>query len=176
MSANVSGFGIGYLGGSFGLGDELKSIYGNITYGLSDYTDGRLKLGFSDLDQPNTKPKLLLGLDFKYQFMDYYNKKNKDPFDMAVTCLFEYVDYGGWNVLEFGGGLIASIPYRLNSGQRLIPYGRLNFRLEDIHESDFVAGLNLGVKYELSQGVNVYGEFQIDGNSGFFTGLEFRAL
>ncbi|MCP4703864.1 MAG: porin family protein, partial [candidate division Zixibacteria bacterium] len=130
----------------------------------------------------DTDPKLILGVDFKYEFMDYYDKNGKQPMDMAFGGFLEYVDYGAISVLELGGNYIASIPYRFKSGRRLIPYGRVNLRLESIsvdtpggnNDSDFKFGLNLGVKYELTTEMNLYGEFQFDGLSGLFLGLDVR--
>jgi hypothetical protein len=178
-TAEACGFGIGYIGGFVGLGDNATTIFGTVTYGFSDYTDGKLKFGFSDPDGRNTDPKMLLGVDLKYQFMDY-NSQSRQPLDMSVGGFLEYVDYGYFTLTELGGSLTGSIPYRFNGGQRLIPYGRLNFRVERLSnggsESNFQAGLNLGAKFEFTEDMSLYGEFQIDGNTAFLTGLEFRAF
>lgn len=181
-TADVCGFGVGYVGGYVGVLDDATTIFGSVTYGFSDYTEGRVKLGFSDLDGSATDPKLMLAIDFKYEFMDYYDKNGKQPMDMAFGGFLEYIDYGGFSVLELGGNYIASIPYRLESGRKIIPYGRVNLRLESIStdfpggndNSDFKFGLNLGVKYELTTEMNLYGEFQIDGLNGLFLGLDVR--
>ena len=179
-TADVIGFGVGYVGGFAGLGDDATSIFGTLTYGFSEYTDGRFKFGFSDADYQNADPELLIGFDLKYEFMDYYDKNGKQPFDMAMGGFFEFVNYQGASVWEFGGNIIASIPYRFQSGRKLIPYGRANLRLEQIsidnadNRSDFKFGLNLGVKYELTTEMNVYGEIQMDRNTGLFLGLDVR--
>lgn len=185
-TADACGFGAGFIGGFVGLGDEATSLFGTVTYGFSDYTDGRIRFGFSDLDAPGADPQLLLGVDFKYELMDYQDKIKNYPFDLATGIFFEYVNYDGLSTIEFGGNLIGSIPYKFESGYRIIPYSRLNFRLErvsadiqgedDDTHSDFQAGLNLGVKFELSHDLSLYGELQIDGNTGLFTGLEMRAF
>jgi hypothetical protein len=78
--------------------------------------------------------------------------------------------------MEIGGNVIASIPYHLKSGRRLIPYGRFDMRLESNGESDFKVGLNLGTKFELGGDVDLYGEFQLDDNTALFLGLDFRAF
>lgn len=179
-TADVCGFGVGYVGGFAGLGDDATTIFGSITYGFSDYTDGRIKFGFSDRDAPNADPVILIGIDFKYEFMDYYDKNGSQPMDMALGGFFEYVNYEYGAVWEFGGNYIASIPYRFASGRKLIPYGRANLRLEQIsidnadNKSDFRFGMNLGVKYELTTEMNVYGELQFDGITGLFLGLDVR--
>ena len=181
-TADVCGFGVGYIGGFVGLGDDATTIFGSVTYGFSEYTDGRFKFGFSDADRRDADPEILMGFDFKYEFMDYYDKIGSQPMDMAFGGFLEYVNYQGASVWEFGGNYIASIPYRFESGRKLIPYGRANLRLEQISienandQSDFRFGLNLGVKYELTTEMNVYGELQIDGITGLFLGLDVRAF
>ncbi|SYZ73653.1 conserved exported hypothetical protein [Candidatus Zixiibacteriota bacterium] len=180
-TAEASGFGNGYLGVFGAFGDNANSFFGTISYGFSNYTDGRFKIGFSDPDGPGTNPQLFIATDLKYQFMNYNDKSHKQPLDMAVGGLLEYVDYDPVTMLQLGGFLTGSIPYRFNNGTRLIPYGRLNFRLErasyDGHsQSDFEAGLNLGTKYEWTHDVNMYGEIQIDGNTSLYLGMEFRAF
>jgi len=180
-TADACGFGMGYTGVFFGYGDAASCIGVNITYGFSDYTEGRIKLGFSDLDGSDTSPEFMGGFDLKYKFMDYYDKMKNYPLDLAFGGFVEYVNYKNTTVLEIGGGLIGSIPYRFKSGRSLIPYTRANIRLERFSvdccpgdsESNYRFGLNLGVKYELSSDFNLYGEVQIDGNLGVFTGLEF---
>jgi hypothetical protein len=180
-SAEAIGYGVGYLGVFGGFGDNANSVFGSASYGFSKYTDGRVKLGFSDADNSGSDPRLFIAADFKYQFMNYSNQNRRQPLDMAVGGFTEFSDYGPFTIFQLGGNLIGSIPYRFSSGARLIPYGRLDFRLErwsfpGFSDSDFRAGLNLGAKYELSPDMNIYGEIQIDGNTGLFTGIEFRAF
>jgi len=180
-TADACGFGLGYIGGHIGIADEGTSVFGNLTYGFSDYTEGRLKLGFFDPDYPDADPKIMFGADFKYEFLDYYDRNRQNPFDLAFGGFLEFVDYEGGSLLQLGGNAIISIPYRFSSGRRIIPYGRINLRLErasfgDDSDSDFFAGLNGGAKFEASEEFNIYGEFQLDGNAGLFFGVEFRAF
>ncbi|MBN2227059.1 MAG: hypothetical protein JW763_06810 [candidate division Zixibacteria bacterium] len=180
-TADACGYGLGLVGGHIGICDEGTSVFGNLTYGFSDYTEGRVKLGFFDPDIEGADPKIMFGADFKYEFLDYYDRNRKNPFDLAFGGFLEYVDFEGGSVLQIGGNAIISIPYRFDSGRRIIPYGRLNLRMEkvsagDNDESDFFAGLNAGAKFEASEEFNIYGEFQLDGNAGLFFGVEFRAF
>ena len=181
-TADACGFGVGYVGGYVGILDDATSVFGSITYGFSQYTEGRVKLGFVDGDGDESDPELFLGVDFKYEFMDYYDKNGAQPLDMAFGGFLEYMDLGRMSVLELGGNYIASIPYRFQSGRKLIPYGRADLRMEKISvdgggdDTDFQFGLNLGVKYELSTEMNLYGEFQIDGLTGLFIGLDVRMI
>ena len=179
-TADACGFGIGNIGGFLGLGDETTNFFGILSYGFSQYTEGRVKLGFSDAE--GTDLSLMFGADFKYEIWDYYDEMSKYPFDMAFGGMFEYIDYGPLTVLEFGGNLIGSIPYRFSNGKRIIPYARANLRVEKLSadgggsDSDFGFGLNMGAKYEISEDMGLYGEFQIDGNLGFFGGIEVRVF
>ncbi len=180
-SAEAIGFGVGYLGIFGGFGDNANSVFGSASYGFSKYIDGRIKLGFSDPDFVGSDPRLFIAADFKYQFMNYSNQNRHQPLDMALGGFTEFCDFGNSTIFQLGGNLIGSIPYRFSSGARLIPYARLDLRLErasshGFSDSDFQAGLNLGAKYELSPDMNIYGEIQIDGNTGLFTGIEFRAF
>lgn len=179
-TADACGYGMGYTGVYLGYGQDASVVLGVIRYGFSPYSEGRIKLGFSDLDAPATDPKMFYGLDLKYKFMDYNDKMINYPLDMAVGILIEYVGYESESILELGVNLIGSIPYRFKSGRRIIPYLRTNIRLEKTSselvagqsESNFRVGCNPGVKYELSSHVDLYGEVQIDGNTGLFVGIE----
>nr|MBN2276300.1 hypothetical protein [candidate division Zixibacteria bacterium] len=180
-TADAADFGVGYVGGFAGFGDDVTSVFGTVTYGFSDYTEGRLKFGFADLDAPNTDPQILLGVDMKYELMDYYDKLKKNPFDLAVGGFIEYVDYENYSTFELGANVIGSLPFKFNSGHRIIPYSRFNIRWErysanDDSDSNFRLGANFGGKFEVTREFSLYAELQIDGNSGLFTGLEFRAF
>lgn len=183
-TADVCGNGQGYIGGYAGLTDNGTSLFGSVTYGFSDYTEGRFRLGFFDADAQNSDPVIVLGADIKYEFMDYYDRHTQNPFDLAFGGFFEYADVEGGSILGVGANAIGSIPYRFESGKRLIPYARFNIRLERWSsdsdaidsESDFRAGLNLGTKFEMSEDFHLYGELQIDGAFGLFTGVDIRAF
>jgi len=184
-TAKAMGQGKGVFGVGVGIADAT-SVVGWFNYGLSDYVDGRLKLGLVDADVGDTE--ITLGADFKYQFWSV-NGAVANPLDMAVGGFLEYVDYGPVSALQVGGQLIGSYPFTLQSGTTLSPYGRFNIRLErrswDVNyrgfgssgsDSELEFGLNGGVAWQVSPTVNVYGEFQIDGNDGIFLGIDFSVL
>lgn len=179
-TADACGFGVGYIGGFAGILDDGTSLFSSLTYGFSEYTEGRIKIGFIDGEGEASDPELLFGADFKYEFMDYNDKNGAQPLDMAFGGFLEYFDSGYFSVLQIGGNLIASIPYRFQSGSRLIPYGRAGLRMEKysadsgVDDTDFQFGLNLGAKYELTTDMNLYAEFQADGLLGLFLGLDVR--
>lgn len=181
-TADACGAKAGYLGGFVGLGDNSTSLFGSYTYGLSKYTEGRIKLGLSDPKGNSGQDSnigILFGADMKYEFMDYYDHSTKAPFDMAAGGSLEFVRANGGSVFELGGNLIGSIPYRFRSGNKIVPYLMINVRLERFssgHSSSLEGGMNLGAKFEFSDDLNLFGEFQLDGNMFFFTGIEFRAF
>ncbi len=177
--AKASGQGKGTLGSGVGIADNATSVVGWFNYGLSEYVDGRVKIGI--LDPDNGDSKVTLGADIRYQFWDI-GDIIKRPFDMAFGGLFEYVDYDFGSVWQFGGQAIGSYPFKLSNGTTISPYGRFNIRLEGYSsekggsDTKLKFGLNGGVAWEASPTINVYGEFQIDGNDGIFLGIDFGVL
>jgi hypothetical protein len=175
-TAQALGQGRASFGGGVGIADAT-SFAGTFTYGLSQYTDGRLKVGLIDYDFGDTE--LTLGADFKWQFWNYGPQSNQ-PFDFAVGGFFEYVDYDFLSVLQVGGQLIGSYPIVLQRGGTLVPYGRFNARLESYSngdsESNLEVGLNGGLQWKMTTEVSLYGEFQLDGNDGLFLGIDFNVM
>lgn len=183
--AQALGQGRGNFGVGIGLADAT-SFVGSFAYGLSEYSDGRIKLGLSDPGD-NADAELVFGADYKWQFWSY-GPESSHPFDFAVGAFLEYVDYSSVSALQLGGQLIASYPIVLSSGRTLTPYGRFNARLEslswdlppqsvgDDSESNLEIGLNGGVRWEMTSTVNVYAEFQLDGNDGLFLGIDFNVM
>ncbi len=183
ITAESVGQGQGTLGVGIGLADAT-SFVGTFNYGLSKYTDGRLKFGLVDPDGPGDT-KLTLGADIKWQFWNY-GKNGGHPFDFAVGGFFEYADFSSWSVFQIGGQLIGSIPITLKSGGTLVPYARFNARIEslssdnnaavDNSESNLEVGLNAGVKWGLTSTMALFGEFQFGGNDGLFMGIDFSVM
>lgn len=182
-TAQSIGQGRAAFGGGVGLGDNATSFFGTFTYGLSQYTDGRLKVGLVDADGSDTK--LSIAGDFKWQFWTY-GKESGQPFDFAVGGLFEYADFDYLSVFQFGGQLIGSYPIALRRGGTISPYGRFNARLESVSwdnprasddsETNLKVGLNAGIGWEMTPTVSLFGEFQLDGNDGVFFGIDFNVM
>ena len=178
-TARAMGMGHGAFGLGVGIADRT-SFVGTFNYGLSRFTEGRVKLGFVDVDYAgDSEIKLSLAADFKYQFM-VMDKVSNSPMDMATGAFLEFIDYDGASLLQLGGQLIGSYPVLLDNGKLLSPYGRLNVRMERVSnggsDTDIQFGLNGGVAFELSKTMNIYGEFQIDGNDGLFLGIDFQTM
>jgi hypothetical protein len=176
-TATPLGMGKGNLGGGVGIADG-NSAFGSFTYGLSKYTDGRLRLGLMD---NGLDTRLTIGADFKWQFWNVGQNRN-EPIDMALGGFFEYLDLGSISVFEFGGQVIGSYPFQLKNGGSLSPYGRFNIRLESNSpkvgnsETKLKFGLNAGVCWKATETIGLYGEFQFDGNDGAFFGIDFNVL
>jgi len=120
-------------------------------------------------------------------------KANKKPFDLSIGVMTEYlsidnkigiVTYSS-SFFQFGGFLLGSQSFVTKSGKMITPYGRFSIRLEDsnvekitgkVSNSDIEIGFNTGVSYQFTNTMNIYGEFQFDGNDGLFIGVDFKVM
>ncbi len=192
-TAQTLGQGKGAFGGGIGIADAT-SFFGWFNYGLSNFFDGRIKLGMIDVEGADSK--ITFGADARYQFGSMSDVTPK-PFDMALSGFAEYVDYEMMSVFQVGGAFIGSYPLKLNNGSDITPYGRFNLRLESVKmdsyewfnpitmqtetiggdsESKIRFGVNAGVAWQATPTIKLYGEFQLDGNDGLFLGAEFGAM
>ncbi|MEW6049651.1 MAG: hypothetical protein AB1644_01105 [Candidatus Zixiibacteriota bacterium] len=171
-TAQSLGQGKANIGAGVGIADAT-SVFGQLSYGLSKYTDGRLKLGL--VDDYNTE--LAFGADFKWQFLSTTGDSRR-PMDMALGGFFEFTEFGGQTLFQFGGQFFGSRSFRMSNGSALTPYGRFNARLESIEDADTKIrfGLNGGCAWAVSTTINLYGEFQLDGNDGVFFGIDFNMM
>ena len=171
-TAQSLGQGKANIGAGVGIADAT-SVFGQLTYGLSKYTDGRIKLGL--VDEFDTE--LAIGADFKWQFLSA-TPDNRRPMDMALGGFFEFTEFGGLTLFQIGGQFFGSRSFRMSNGSALTPYGRFNVRLESIEDADTKIrfGLNGGCAWSVSSTINLYGEFQLDGNDGVFFGIDFNMM
>ena len=171
--------GAGDLGFAIGLGDNATSFVGSLKYGLSAYTDGRIKIGMYDPDYGDAG--FMVGGDFLYQMFSVAENPDR-PFDMAPGGFFEYIDFEGGSVFELGAQVIGSYDFEMDNGNIIAPYARFNLRMESISadhggsESELKFGINGGVCFQVSELIKLYGEFQFDGNDGVFFGLDYNVL
>lgn len=190
-TATALGHRVGYFGVGVGLAD-LTSFVGTFDYGFSKYTTGRLKLGFAD-DGDNTDMAMTFGGEIRWQLWEAGGVNNR-PIDMAIGAMTEYLkfsdSYAGvesnLSVFQFGGFVLGSHSFVMSSGKLITPYAKLNVRLEDTSlkvtgagdasSSDLKIGLGTGLSYQLSNTMNLYGEFQVDGNDGVFFGVDFKVM
>ncbi|MFH1687835.1 MAG: hypothetical protein ABIE70_09990 [bacterium] len=161
----TTGVGQAGLGVGLGIGNRHRnSVSGSLGYGLFDYIDGTIKLGFSDAD----KVRAAVGVELKYQFLNA-GPALDDPFDLAVGAFGEYLD----DIFQLGVCLTGSKTFALGSVRLLTPYARFNTRIEnDSGKSEIEVGLHGGVEWGITENISVFGELQIDGRDGIFLGLK----
>jgi hypothetical protein len=174
-TANTNGAGASKILGGVGLADA-NTVFGILSYGLSAHTDGRIKFGIIDDDADNTE--IMFGADFIYNLIST-EELNNGPFDMGIGGFFEYFEFNGLTVWQFGGQFIGSYPLILSNESRLVPYGRVDVRVESVSvnsnsDSNIEIGFNAGVEWEATKDINLFGEFQFDGNDGLYLGIQFR--
>ncbi len=173
-TAHSLGMGNGNALVGVGIGDDRNILLGRVNYGLSRFTDGSIKLALVDPDGQGSSTRIAIGADFKYQFM-VMDDVTRSAFEMAAGGMFEYYDLEGGSAHLIGANLLGSYPFVLDNGKLLSPYGRFGARIEkrSYSDSNLEFGLNLGVAWEVTKTVNLYGEFQLDGNDAIFLGAEF---
>ena len=174
-TANTNGDGVSKILGGVGLADA-NTVFGILSYGLSDHTDGRIKFGIIDDNADNTE--IMFGADFIYNLIST-EELNNGPFDMGLGGFFEYYDFNNASIWQFGGQFIGSYPLILSNESRFVPYGRVNVRVESLNsdvvdDSNIEVGFNAGVEWEATKDINLFGEFQFDGNDGLYLGIQFR--
>jgi len=175
-TAQALGQGKANLGLGIGLGfddpgDDISTYVGSFAFGLSEYSDGRIKLGLWDRGHW-VGTKIALGADYMWQFWSK-PKAPTYPAYLGVGGFLEYVDFGSTSVLQLGGQLAFSTLLWDYDGGLLGTYGKFNTRLEMYNsESNLETGFTAGVHTEISSTVNMYMEAQFDGNDGIFMGID----
>lgn len=183
--------------GRLGLADAT-SFGGGITYGVSDNMDARFQLGSVDIDAYGSTTTF--AGDVKLQIWDKSatsshrssrSKNNSKPFDLALGAYFETISMdvtvltlkSSLSVTQIGVSALASFPPSKGS---ITPYGRLNIRNESItaevdlglgavkvSDSQIQLGFNGGLAWSASPTIKLFGELQLDGNTGAFFGANF---
>jgi hypothetical protein len=190
-TAEAVGHRVGYFGVGVGIAD-LTSFVGTFDYGFSKYTTGRLKLGFAD-EGSATDMSISFGGEIRWQLWQA-GGTSKRPLDLAVGAMSEYMKFSdrigtvetSLSVFQFGGFVLGSHAFVMSNGKLITPYAKLNVRLEDTNaevtglpgtsSSDLRVGLGSGLSYSVSNTMNLYGEFQVDGNEGVFFGVDFKVM
>ena len=135
----------------------------------------------------------MAGKGNKNRKADLTRKANQKPFDLSIGVMTEYLSIDtkigittySSSVFQFGGFLLGSHSFVTNGGKMITPYGRFSVRYEDTNSedingkfsnSDIEIGFNTGVSYQFTNTMNIYGEFQMDGNDGLFIGVDFKVM
>lgn len=192
-TARAIGMGKASFSGGVGIADQTTA-FGAFTYGMSEYFDGRIKLGLLDRDFGDTE--FTLGVDFKYQIWEMRARSSqasetstgsRHPIELAVGGMLEWVGTDFIDIWQLGGVVHVSYPMVLSNGMLMSIYGRGNLRVENYSvdvatpgygddDSELEFGLNGGVMFGFTDALNGYAEFQLDGNDGLFLGLEFLIM
>ena len=176
----------GVLGGGYiGVYEDAFSIFGQIRYGFITDLDGGLKLGLLNLDPGEgfgeSATGVILGGDVKYQIL---NRKVGDPLDFSFGFGMEYLNVSDYSLFSFGGNLVGSYDFELESKKVVTPYGRLNLRGERMEvtipgwtgsedDTDFDIAFSLGCNLQITSELSMIAELQIDDNVGIIGGLSY---
>lgn len=192
-TAQSVGHRVGYFGVGVGLAD-FTSVVGTFDYGLSKYTTGRLKLGFTD-DGDNADMALSMGAELRWQLwragVSTSSAKGKStktakkssatqrPIDLAVGPMIEYFKIGSQigttnydlSVFQFGGFVMGSKALMTSGGKIITPYAKLNVRLEDTNLK--VTGLPDNSESNLRVGLGTGVAYQITNTMNLYGELQF---
>ena len=184
-TAKAIGQAKGDFGGGVGIADAT-SFFGSFTYGLSEYMDGRIRVGMYDPGD-NVDAELAFALDMKYQLWDAAAPTTQSAIDLSIGGFLEYLG-GDVSILELGGFGLVSYEFAMSNGQAISPYGRLNLRMEriswdlpegfegDDSETNLEFGIHGGLAWQITPTIQLFGEFQLDGNDGVLFGVDFNVM
>jgi len=170
-------------GGYFGVYEDAFSIFGQMRYGFMADFDGGIKLGLLNLDPGGgfgeSKTGIILAGDAKYQLL---KREAKDPVDCSFGLGMEYLSISDYSIFSFGGNLIGSYDFVLESKKVITPYGRLNLRAQRAEvtiaglegDTDFKVAFCLGTEIQLTPELSMIAELQIDDNVGIIGGVSYN--
>lgn len=169
------------IGASALVGDDATSVYGSFAYGFGMFTEGRIRLGISDLDRQGSNPSIAIGAEFKYQFWNYSDDTNgfADPLDLSLSGMFEFAAYDPFSITSWGANVIGSRPFHDRRGHRYGPYGRFNVRMSTVSsatatsETDIEFSISPGFYFQFSPHLTGQVELTFDRNAGIAFGFDF---
>jgi hypothetical protein len=181
--ATTVGAGLYSFGAAASAGDNVTTVNGDFAYGFGMFTEGRIRLGVSEISGPNTDPTVALGGEFKYQFWNFRGQGSSgnsgDPFDLAFSGMFEYASFDNVSVTAFGVNVLGSLPFVGKKGRVYGPYGRFNVRLSTVSPAGPVSSTDIkfaftpGFMVQLTRQARAFGEINIDENTGVSVGVQF---
>lgn len=145
--------GMTQTGIQFTLGEDYKSYYPEVRYGLGALTEVGVKFGVTSADiGPDTKLGALLGFDIKYQLV---KETEGIPLDMAVDLGFDNTIISKKNASEVTFSTVFSKGFPLTErGYKFIPYGGLEMSAiygSFVPQNDTSVFLFGGFEWKLSQ-------------------------
>ena len=169
-TARTADQGANDVGGFFGLYDHAVALFGQYRRGFSSTADFGAFAGF--IDPEGGKASIALGGDVKFQLLD---DQKADPFDLALDSRVALVDYPGSFLFSLGESVVFSHDFKISRGSVLAPYGAVNLRLDHASsQTDWNVAAVGGVKWEVSDLIDGYGELVIDNDLGLVVGLNFK--
>lgn len=177
MTAESLDPGMTQTGIHFTLGEDYKSYYPVIRYGLGAMTEVGVKFGATSADYPgdNTKLGALIGIDLKYQLI---KETEGIPLDMAVDLGYDNTIISNTNASEvtFSTILSKNVPLA-ERGYKLVPYGGLEMSAlygSAVPKNETSIYLIAGLEWKLSQKFMILLEYKGgDANLGGF-GIRFE--
>jgi hypothetical protein len=158
------------VGGFIGFYDHAIALFGQYRHGFSSAGDFGAWAGFIDPEGGNAD--LALGGDVKFQVLDDHTG---DPFDLALDSRLALIDYPGSVLFSVGESVVFSHDFKISRGSILAPYGAVNLRLDHASsETNLEVAAAGGVKWEISDLLDGYGELVIDNDLGLVLGLNFK--
>lgn len=158
------------VGGFFGVYDHAVALFGQYRRGFSSAADFGAWAGFVDPTAGNAD--LALGGDIKFLVLDDHTG---DPFDLALDSRLSLIDYPGSVLFSVGESVVFSHDYKISRGSILAPYGAVNLRLDHAYSTtNLEVAAAGGVKWEISDLLDGYGELVIDNDLGLVLGLNFK--
>ncbi len=166
--------GMTQTGISFTLGDDYKSYYPEIRYGLGALMEVGVKFGVTTVDVgPGSKLGGLVGIDLKYQLV---KQAEGIPLDMAVDLGFDNTIISRRNASELTFSTIFSRSFPLTErGYMFVPYGGLEMSelygsyIPNNDTSVYIFG---GMEWKLSQKFMVL--LEVKGGDSTLGGISVR--
>lgn len=177
------------VGGFVSVFEGSTLLFGQYRRGIMSKTDFGIQGGFIDPEAGDMG--LAFGADVKFLIMQ---TDANTPFDLALDPRFSYLNFDSFRMVSFGGSVVISRDYALAQGS-LAPYGAFNMRLEnysyddevghtalaagvadhlDGSDSDFEMAGIAGVRWDVSELLDILGEVVFDRDIGFTMGLNFK--
>jgi len=171
------------MGGFVSVFESSTLVFGQYRRGLFSKADFGVQGGFVDPEASGMG--VALGADVKFLVM----QTGADaPFDLAIDPRLAYFNLDSYSLVTFGGSVVISRDYPLAQGS-IAPYGALYMRLENVsfdedleHAPDRIddSGMDLelsgiaGVRWDVSELLDILGELAFDRDLGFTIGMNFK--
>ena len=169
------------VGGFVSVFENSTMVFAQYRHGLFANVDCGVQGGIVDPEGGDVG--LALGADAKFLVLPMGNDM---PFDLALNPRISYINEDAFSFVSLGGSVVISRDYALAQGS-IAPYGAFNMRFDNVHydgrdlapgvdndDTDFNVSGIAGVKWDVSQLMDILGEVVFDENIGVTIGLNFK--